>query len=910
MSVSISETELPVVSLIVSGDSAFKAAVEYIFFGPPTQREKAKPNSNPRWGVLPPSRDSESFCRNWIALIQAGCREFVQIGEDSDLPPEVGGHRFLKPLIGASLHFVANLQELVSLIALKQSAPAEMASVFYYLQAMVLQGRLERFSHGREKDVVNRFLAPARLLGAGIREIEKATWKTLWESFTQEVLTEEARKLPLGRELIAASDPISQWLANSEPKQLNDEELERMMLIFTQIRLLAGQTAKPGQRTQQVAEVSETNKLLKEPEPLKILVIDDHADAWRPVFDKIAAQIKAARGHLLEIAYSLEGKKVCGTGELVSGGGYDVVILDVFLGSTNGLDILHQLRRDFSQLPVLLWTTSRDEEITSPAVLANGVLLKKTVTENEMREVIYRWALRGSVMRKTILPNPFFNHTIISPDLRKLAVDSHEWCLRQLDSFHALDNVFFRYFTDHGGRHIIKLLELWVQVLQPFLGQTDHETPVLPEAHDEREFEITGMYLAVMCHELGMFPMKIGGRVEDFSTAGQSYLEDVRALHAVRGMVLLEDRERRFWNDDIGAELGKRLLESNLAAPEISEHKLSAAEQEKLEEITPTMADRVAVMVGYHARVFKSLEAEFFLKWDEKSTNSLSSHKSLFERLKKLKSPTPTLSSADAGFASAFQKLDRKFSSDPEARERLRRQCALFRFVDALDLSHSRNSAEFLSGERFLHPVSYRERFKRELCDIAEIKNRRVLVKMNVSKPTENEASTLANHLNDSVLKNDNVLKKAESFKSGMISDPWLRSRESKGDWTPQDIAQSLFAVHKDLDEWLVEVWKVLISRSGDAAFLKDLRRMRVLDPVEDSHPTLRPEGAQIIAWITAISVAGEILDEYRAVCDVNLQSYVQIGNSSWVWEKTSWLGKVPKRLSTLQRFLTADKPV
>jgi hypothetical protein len=99
------------------------------------------------------------------------------------------------------------------------------------------------------------------------------------------------------------------------------------------------------------------------------------------------------------------------------------------------------------------------------------------------------------------------------------------------------------------------LWELLEQAFQPFLQ--DAKEALLPIDEKQRELEILGLYLAVICHELGMFPMKIGEKVEDFAILGRGYLDDVRSLHAVRGMVLLHDATPvdekqelgQYWND-------------------------------------------------------------------------------------------------------------------------------------------------------------------------------------------------------------------------------------------------------------------------------------------------------------------------------------------------------------------------
>ena len=170
-----------------------------------------------------------------------------------------------------------------------------------------------------------------------------------------------------------------------------------------------------------------------------------------------------------------------------------------------------------------------------------------------------------------------------------------------------------------------------------------------------------------MCHELGMFPMKVGDRVEDFSRLGKDYLDDVRALHAPRGMVLLQQGSqqggRSYWNDSRGCELGKMLTERHPLCDKI------------------TMGDLVAVLVGYHARFFRAYRSRI-------SSSGIGWEADVGKRLAKLRSPVASLSRADVAFKETFGMLDQAISEDL-IRDRLRRQCALIRFVDAIDVSSS-----------------------------------------------------------------------------------------------------------------------------------------------------------------------------------------------------------------------------
>ena len=573
--------------------------------------------------------------------------------------------------------------------------------------------------------------------------------------------------------------------------------------------------------------------------------------------------------------FSLDGEAICCAGEpanaLLDFSQFDLVVLDVFLGGSRGTDTLRRLRRDFSQLPVLLWTTSRDEEITAEATLANGILLKKTVTWEQLQNAVRTWAPHGKAMRTHTLPNPFFNHAIKNLKYRNLAVQFHEWCLKQLDSFHALDGEYFRFFTDHGGRHIVKLWELMERTLRPFL-QDDKQT-VLPTDPNPRELEILGLYLAVICHELGMFPMRIGDNVEDFSKLGAGYLDDVRSLHAVRGMVLLHDSKSspdgkhigQYWNDNRGRELGAMLRAEDL-------HEL---------------ADRLAVLVGYHARVFKSLGEDEFLNWKK-------SQRGLDAKIKKLASPVPSLSRTDDAFRSTYLALESVFKDSP-IRERLRRQCALFRFVDALDITASRNPAEFLVGSGTLPTKQYAENLKRELCRCATIENGDVRVEMAVQAPSFKMVKAIIFYVHDKKLMEKEDHKNAvkafcfvqdELAARPHVKMPWIVPTKPSGR-SQIFKASSALLLQKPLDCWLKEVWKLLIEEKGNTELIKHLKKLNILDAKAQA-PKLRFEGAKAIASVTALSVAGELLDEYQAIVEAELSDKIRLpdskSNSGFRW--------------------------
>jgi two-component system, OmpR family, phosphate regulon response regulator PhoB len=94
-----------------------------------------------------------------------------------------------------------------------------------------------------------------------------------------------------------------------------------------------------------------------------ILVIDDDPTAL-----KLLQLALGRQGHDVDVARGMaEGKTAC------QSGGYDLLILDVFLPDGSGLDLLRHLRGELgSTLPVLLLTGQRQPGFHSRAEAAGA----------------------------------------------------------------------------------------------------------------------------------------------------------------------------------------------------------------------------------------------------------------------------------------------------------------------------------------------------------------------------------------------------------------------------------------------------------------------------------------------------------------------------------------------------------
>lgn len=911
-------------SISVVGQPVFVKTVMSILFG----FGKTKPANpgQPQWGIMPASHDTAEYCKNLLDLLNAGCRGVVVVAlEGVHQPEDIAEHRFLSPYLTKHFRFARGLSQLCNAIS-GQPERTMPGQVRRYVEAILVHQSLKSFSHGSDGDVVNRFLAPVRLATPKCREMMKPENKENWGKFCGAIRTHE-KCSALADEIVDACLPISDWLKQKSPAEIQDDKLERVMLLMTQVRTMAdvrskdrvgsplptpvkplGTNVAMQNRTAGQTLALGRSESIEERNDYRILVVDDHAATWRSVFADALGELEGRLGQKnIKIEFSLNGKHPAdslhpdeGGRSFINYSAYDLILLDLHLGWRSGIDILEEIRRDNPLLPVLLWTTSRDEEATAPARMANGILLKKTITRSEWLDSLVTWTRRGKCFRTGTLPNPFFNHAIQSPELRQLAMDFHEWCLKQLDSFHALDGEFFRYFTDHGGRHIVKLLELWQSALEPFLHSDENLLP--PHVKDKcqpsltgtspsfppREIELLRIYLAVLCHELGMFPMRVGEQVENFEKLPGEYLQDVRTLHAARGMALVAESSGRYWNDAEGKKLGERIRHLGM------EHGLAA-------------------VVGYHGRLFGSMSTECFLNWNGKCTSGTGKDESpsslLQKKLDRLKSSSVTLTLIGNEFKDNFEAISGKYAGlNNSMRERLRRQCALFRFVDALDVSRSRNPAEYLSMNARLPPTQLRENFKRDICTSVAIDNGSVKVSVCVAPPVTRTVQKVLEFVEKNKIGGEKELKSATDSKKLMKDPAWDRYStcpwmppEEKSNWTLIDICtKSAHVMQAALDEWLTRVWAVVGGTSRDSLFIQHLKNIKVLDK-NMYDPVLTLDGANIVAGITALAVAGELLDEYQAVVEVNLQHIIKLSHGNWVWGNRLTEGEQLCNLPTLR---------
>lgn len=727
----------------------------------------------------------------------------------------------------------------------KPPAPFAMHMVREMIFSSALYRHVKNFGHGATRDFTNQILAPVRiLLGCSGKLALADKWrKTATEqiqTFSDLVIKECDDEWWLSNALRSAFNQMTNcpWNCNSRNKAQVLAGLDATMDLLTECRVFAG--ASP---TSSYAAPKTVEKLAapsgKTPWAYEILVIDDHAEAWQPVFRKLQQEIGRGKdGISVSFDFFTGGENDTAEENLASLHKelpkYDAILLDVLLGpKLDGLSILREVRRHHGNCPIIIWTTSRAPEMGAEARLAQGFIFKKTTTLHDTAELLKEQLRSGNARRRFALPGHFFDHTISRRANRKTAQRFAEYCSKQLDSFHALDETYFRFFTDHGGRHLIKLLEYLEALIRPLI-----RNPQVFSQHDdsERELEILALYLAVFLHEFGMLRLKDLHEPEwnalpPDDAARENQL--VRSLHAIRGMVMLADPSLGHWPDEEGQYQAKKRLH---------------AKGKK------TLVKSVALITGYHSRLLPlDGSIDDFCKFSDAIRDELGAKaaKGLpsAEGIKKADKVQAGLDRIDSRFfgqerlKTALGWCREEISN--QQLDRLRRHCAVFRFADAIDVDHTRNPADFLSLSSSVSPMDLREALKRQVIRQVHIEGRDVGFFSCVPKP---EIETLAKIL---------------GVRFDVSDNPW------EGEWTIGRIKE--VKRHQDaLDDWLAAFWKspLCSAREIELSMLPSCR--------------LTDESKSAIASLTALSVAWEIADEYAAMVQFGLHEVIRLSRFDW----------------------------
>lgn len=824
-------------------------------------------------------------------------------------PPTVAG-RFRDRCVQSSL----GLNEILRFIdsQLKKQVPGKLGGrdlCDRAIEATRLYGLIRSFAHGAKGDITNALLGPARLLRGHKRALRVRTTpeqgnlltdiKTQFDNVCDKIEGSPGCYGQLGDELLEAWKPIKnhveeipdscQWIA--ELSQTTVGELERFIEALTEVRELAGEPVR-------VNANSSPAPVLPIPAPdgpspkrgYRVLVVDDFAWAWRPVIEVVADELSKS-GLPITFEFSCDGHNVQLSDNtsikldrvLVE---YDLILLDIYLpkeratdagkgSSLTGLEILKKIRARSISVPVILWTTSLDRNLAAQASLANGFLFKKTATCKDIVKLLETWLESGRSRRLWSLPNPLFDHILQDTQntkLRELALGFTKWTLRYMDCFHAIDHFYFQYYNDHGGRHILGVLDALAKLLRPFLFESGG---VLSDRPDIRAKQVFCMYVAVLCHEFGMFPIY---ETESPKAKGSppkgdlSYVDAVRKLHAIRGLLLLQTKP-----------------EEAEAIYRIDGCKKYLRELNNVVEAEGSAS--VALLVGYHQRCLS-------LKEPKDGLNATRFRKVNKNALKKIEESRKVVSKSskydrlagdswlNADFVadvslSAWEEVER--GQNPIwTRCALRKMCAVLRFADALDVDHTRIPADFLLDQRSKRrPIQDMEDCKRQVLESVEIDRGRVSLIFSLSEPDKRMATVLS-YFASKALKECNIMLKRKrqvgavlkgvGTDFGELRKKLEKKRGVDGRWFER------FKV-----PWYKGVAAIRMSKDNpNAKFLEGCLQVyfTLMRFPRTKAPSDEVKCAMAVA--AAILVVLEIQDEYKAIKDVKLEDHICLDTVKW----------------------------
>ena len=109
---------------------------------------------------------------------------------------------------------------------------------------------------------------------------------------------------------------------------------------------------------------------------IKVLIADDH-----PVIRQGIRRIVASGGDMLVVDEATNGSELLERARTVA---HDVVVLDLSMPSTDGLDLLKQLKRERPAIPVVILTMSPEDQFAIRTLKAGaaGYLTKESAPED------------------------------------------------------------------------------------------------------------------------------------------------------------------------------------------------------------------------------------------------------------------------------------------------------------------------------------------------------------------------------------------------------------------------------------------------------------------------------------------------------------------------------------------------
>ncbi len=252
------------------------------------------------------------------------------------------------------------------------------------------------FLHDQSWDITNLVLGPTRMLLIepstahlrlpALKRSQREVLRLFQEKVIQKIADQPHLYGELGRILVESFSAIRsslKALVFQDHKALLSS-FDTVLTCLTKSREDARQSILPGSRSDDSSWVEPLKPRGKRrvDDLFRVLVVDDFASSWRPVLEDASKKLEM-EGLPTVFEFSVDGKRVFRDKQASVSidqalPSYDLVLLDIFLGDENGLQMLGRIRERFLWLPVLLWTTSVSSELPRPSPTRKRFCLQKT----------------------------------------------------------------------------------------------------------------------------------------------------------------------------------------------------------------------------------------------------------------------------------------------------------------------------------------------------------------------------------------------------------------------------------------------------------------------------------------------------------------------------------------------------
>ena len=839
---------------------------------------------NLKVGITSANSFNEDYRRNIITLLTEQCLNIIVLWFGSkDEWDNLGWNK----IAGNVIIKADGIADLVNIINSNISTSEwRRVKLLNRLYASVIYDLIRNFGHNSKSDITNQLLAPIRMLLIENKYefikafIDDQKTEKILNLFENDVCsridyTHGYYGLMIREYWIAIYKGLNECNAGKSQEIINN--IDKFMLLLSECRVQAGENVQHIRSDRKVFNSE------KDDSKRRILVIDDDIETWILTLCSLSKRI----GENVQIFVSKDATKLSILDDYPSEKkldikqclpDFDIVLLDIYLkdqkgADLNGLDFLADIREKIMHLPVILWTTSTEKELPAEAALANGFIFKKTATIESIASTLLAWLSIGKSQRLWSLPNPYFDYALRNPSLREVALAFTKWTLRYMDCFHAIDHFYFKYFNDHGGRHILGVLDTASKLLRPFLFDDSllHKCPV------ERNKQIFCLYIAILCHEFGMFPIYKGedaSHDEDF----WEKLECMRKLHGIRGMLMLR------------AEVDQTLYQYNVEG--LGKYLEFLKDIQNVEVIGVESRAVIALLVGYHQRCLdlSSADESYYtepIKFEEKNgaldDNSTAKGKinSAYNIINNDKINWTVWDTVTKSITNSWTDA----LGQPNTTWTLtsiRRLCAILRFADALDVDHTRVPADFIINDT--------DNKRRAMQDVEDCK-RQVLSSVELD-----QGVVCLQFFADLIdLNNSNYTDYFKNIISGVHKLPDMNDKDLKdfkklSALSNKDDEPSFIQILNDtnyykIDEQIIQmnlnpyndIWYENGCVNNLEKYLKGCLFLHFLNLKYINNYFNDNKLLKFLALSAALLVVFEIMDEYKAIQEVGLHDKIVI---------------------------------